>query len=214
MRDGQLRARLAMSWRVSPAWQKALAVLLPLLLLVAGYAVAGRGSQRGAAATAPLSASTQPPPAAITPPPAPPTAPAAGPVSAAPTTPPAAPPAAAVTTAPAAVPPSATATSPAPLSGSAQLACSVFNSAVEPTVRQAVDNDDLDPALAVVKNTTPGSAWFRLTEATAGATGYPTLQRDVQLLGQDILAADPALSLAGLGSDLDAIDLDCHQPAG
>jgi hypothetical protein len=206
----ELRSKLSVAWRCAPGGQKLLAASV-LLVLIGGIFVAVRGGANSPQEPVVRAAATVDEPAPVVP-----AQPAVSPTPTAAPTAPAQSPSVSVA-APSAAPTSGTEleTASAPDSAAVQ-ACTTYRTAVEPIIRQAVDNDDLDPAVALVRaSSDPQSPWSRLTSAvTVAAVRAPTLQQHVTLLGQDIAQADPSLSLTGLGSDLDAIDMDCGDAPG
>jgi hypothetical protein len=212
----ELRRKLAVNWRCLPRGQRLYATAVLLLLLPGGVAIvvrdaSGSGSRRPPVMRA-AAMMNEPTPVVPTPP-----APSAAPsvvtrTSAAPPTVPSP-----VVTPSSAAPSSGTQleTASAPDEAATQ-ACKTYRSDVEPIVRKAVNDDDLAPATALVHAANdPNSPWSQLTSAaTLASMRAPELQRHILLLWQDIAQADPSLSLTGLGSDLDAIDVDCGQAPG
>jgi hypothetical protein len=209
----EVRSKLAVAWRCAPGGQKLLAATVLLVLLGGIVMIARGGSGSSSGHVAPAAATVDEPSPVVPPSTAPPAQPSPAATTVAP--------------APSASSPSATVTSALPTAGTeletasapdsaAAQACTTFRTAVEPIIRQAVDNDDLAPAAALVRaGADPHSPWAQLTSAaTLAAMRAPTLQQHVTALGQDISEADPSLSLTGLGSDLDAIDMDCGDAPG
>jgi hypothetical protein len=199
---------MSVAWRCAPGGKKLLAAIVLLVLLGGvGLAVHGRSGSGHPAVT----------PAAVTEPA--PVAPAQPVASAEPTLAPttAPPPVTSSSAPPTAAPTSSSGleTASAPDSAAAR-ACTTYRTAVEPVIRQAVNDDDLAPATALLRaGSDPQSPWSQLTSAvTLASMRAPQLQQHVNLLGTDIAQADPSLSLTGLGSDLDAIDLDCGDAPG
>ena len=204
----ELSRRLSVAWRCAPGGQKLLAVTVVLVLL-GGVALAFRGGSGPGQHPLAQAAATVDEPAPVVP-----TLPAASALpTSAPTT--VAPPPTVSSPPPSASPTSGLETASAP-DASAVRACTTFRTAVEPVIRQAVDNDNLGPASALVRaGSDPQSPWSQLTsDATLASMRAPSLQQHITLLGQDIQQADPSLSLTGLGSDLDAIDMDCGDAPG
>jgi hypothetical protein len=206
----ELRRKLSVAWRCAPGGQKLLAATV-LLVLLGGIALAVRAGSSSDQQPVVRAAATVDEPAPVVPSqPAVSPEPSAAPTTTAPS------PSVSVTTSSAA--PTAgtdleTASAP---DAAAAAACKTFRSAVEPIIRQAVDNDDLAPAAALVRaGSDPQSPWAQLiSKVTVAAMRAPALQQHVTMLGQNIEQADPSLSLTGLGSDLDAIDMDCGDAPG
>lgn len=209
----ELRSKLSVAWRCAPGVQKLLAVTV-LVVLLGGVVAAVRGGSDSTQTPAVRAAATVDEPAFAVP-----TAPATAPEpSSLPTTtaPASTAPAPSVSGTPASAAPttptSATdlETASAPDSAAAS-ACATFRTAVEPVIRQAVDKDDLAPASALIRaGRNPQSPWSRLTSAaTVAAVRAPALQQHITSLGQDIAQANSSLTLTNLGSDVDAIDMDC-----
>ena len=202
---------MSVAWRCAPAGQKLLAAFV-LVVLLGGVGLAVHGGSASGHRPVTPAAATEPAPATATQPVAS-VVPTQAPTTVAPTT---VPPSSPVTT-PSAVPTTSSGleTASAPDSAAAR-ACTTYRTAVEPVIRLAVNDDDLEPATALVRaGSDPQSPWSQLTSAvTLASMRAPQLQQHVTLLGQDIVQADPSLSLTGLGSDLDAIDLDCGDAPG
>lgn len=205
----ELSSKLSVAWRCAPGGQKLLAVTV-LLVLLGGVGLAFRGGSGSGQHPLAQAAATVDEPAPVVPTqPAASVAPTSAPTTVAPPTVTSPPPSAAPTTA------SGLETASAPDAAAAR-ACNTFRTAVEPVIRRAVNDDDLEPAAALVRaGTDPQSPWSQLTsDATLASMRAPSLQQHITGLGQDIQQADPSLSLTGLGSDLDAIDLDCGDAPG